>query len=930
MNQRLNKIIKTLLAVPAVLALPNSLLAAPQYVITDLGTFGGTYSSAIGINEAGQIVGFAYSSGNAAMHPFQWQSSTGNQDLGTLGGTLGMATGINGSGVIVGNSQTTANASIRAFAKTVGGMLTLPGLGGSTSRAIAVNDSGAITGTASLTGDTSEHGAVWPSATATSAIDLRTLGGNNSQGNDVNLAGQVVGYAENVTRVTHAALWSSPYSALPLDLGTLGGTYSEAYAINATGQATGVSTNLGDAQFRGFVWQASTGMVDLGALTPTSTHTAGFDINSSGDVVGYSTTTAGGAKRAIIRKAGAVIADLNGQILPNTGWVLSEAKAINNNGQIVGTGTLTRVDTINNLNRVEQHAYLLTPDTINPTITCPANVTTTGLQPAGLGQATAIDNLDPAPVITNNRPVTFPNGDTVVTWTASDANGNTATCNQLVKIGGDTTPPLISFQLTPVPNAAGWNLTSPSLNWTVTDNESTITNRTGCVNTTAIANTAGQTFSCSATSAGGTSGPVSTTVRVDTTLPTIVGTPANFSVSATSSAGAVVTYTSPTATDTISLISPAGVVCAPASGATLPLGATTINCSASDNAGNVGSSSFVVTVNDTTPPQITFQITPANPSASGWYTSAPNVSWNVVDPESTITSRIGCLAVAAVPDGAANSYACSAISGGGTAGPVNSPTLRVDTVAPTLTGVPVSFTRPATNASGAVVTYTAPIASDVVSGLAVGGLNCLPASGSTFALGNTTVSCSARDVAGNVRNANFTVTVADQTPPVFTSCPASVTITQGQTLPSPTATDNVSVPVLTRSPAGTLALGTTAVTWTATDQAGLTATCNQQVTVNTAVTETFSNLRAQCKVRSATTGQWTVSGTTSVRTNNVIQLYRAASVPADLTSSLLGGRLTVSGTGNWSYQTRSGPACVSAISLRSVFGSVRNNITVSR
>lgn len=72
--------------------------------------------------------------------------------------------------------------------------------------------------------------------------------------------------------------------------------------------------------------------MDLGTLTPTSTHTAGIDINTLGDVVGYSTTAGGAAKRAIVRKAGVALADLNGQILPNTGWVLSEAHAINDAG----------------------------------------------------------------------------------------------------------------------------------------------------------------------------------------------------------------------------------------------------------------------------------------------------------------------------------------------------------------------------------------------------------------------------------------------------------------------------------------------------------------------------------------------------------------------------------------------------------------------
>lgn len=110
---------------------------------------------------------------------------------------------------------------------------------------------------------------------------------------------------------------------------------------------------------------------------------------------------------------------------------------------------MTKVDTLNNLNRVEHHAFLLTPDKIKPTITCPATVTTTGIQPASIGQAIASDNLDPNPTVTNNRPVTFPSGNTTVVWSATDANANTATCSQLVTIGGDTTPPVVSVAIVP-------------------------------------------------------------------------------------------------------------------------------------------------------------------------------------------------------------------------------------------------------------------------------------------------------------------------------------------------------------------------------------------------------------------------------------------------------------------------------------------------
>ena len=548
--------IRTLLVAPLVLGLPfGAIHAAPQYIISDLGTFGGTYSSGAALNEAGQVAGYSHLPGNVALHPFLWQDGTGLEDLKTLGGTHALASGINNQGQVVGNARITGDSVSRGFVWKLGAMLELPTLGGTRGRAMAINDSGVVTGAANLLNDTTEHGVVWLNS-AVKPTDLGTLGGANSQGSDINFNGQIVGYAENANRVTRAALWVPPYNTPAQDLGTLGGSYSEAIAINAFGQVTGISSNIGDSQFRGFVWQAGQGMVDLGALTTTSTDTAGIDINANGDVVGYSTTAGGAAKRAIVRKIGTPLADLNGLILPNTGWVLSDARAINDIGQIVGIGTLTKVDTVNNLNRVEHHAFLLTPDKEKPSITCPATVTTTGAQPAGIGTAVANDNLDTTPVVTNNRPATFPPGSTTVTWTATDAAGNKSSCTQLVGLGGDNTPPVVSAQWTPAtPNGTnGWYITKPiNLIWSITDPESAIVTRVGCLTSSVATDTlaTGQSFTCSATSQGGTAPTVTTTVKVDTAAPVVIAqTPAP--VEATGANGATVSWPAPVATDVTS------------------------------------------------------------------------------------------------------------------------------------------------------------------------------------------------------------------------------------------------------------------------------------------------------------------------------------------------------------------------------------------
>jgi len=67
------------------------------------------------------------------------------------------------------------------------------------------------------------------------------------------------------------------------------------------------------------------------------------------------------------------------------------------------------------------------------------------------------------------------------------------------------------------------------------------------------------------------------------------------------------------------------------------------------------------------------------------------------------------------------------------------------------------------NPSGAPVVYTAPSSHDNVDGDGVA--LCTPASGSNFAVGTTTVNCSATDAAGNTASSSFTVTVTFVPPP---------------------------------------------------------------------------------------------------------------------------------------------------------------------
>jgi hypothetical protein len=90
-------------------------------------------------------------------------------------------------------------------------------------------------------------------------------------------------------------------------------------------------------------------------------------------------------------------------------------------------------------------------------------------------------------------------------------------------------------------------------------------------------------------------------------------------------------------------------------------------------------------LSDTTPPQITSAISPP-PNGAGWNNSPTAVSWTTVDPLAPITSSTGCDPITRTIDTPVTGvqYTCTATSAGGTAS--KSVTVKLDQIAPTLTG----------------------------------------------------------------------------------------------------------------------------------------------------------------------------------------------------------------------------------------------------
>jgi hypothetical protein len=319
----------------------------------------------------------------------------------------------------------------------------------------------------------------------------------------------------------------------------------------------------------------------------------------------------------------------------------------------------------------------------------------------------------------------------------------------------------------------------------------------------------------------------------DTTAPTISGTPTNVVQEATGANGAVVTYTAPTATDIVN--GSVSVSCAPPSGSTFALDATTtVTCTATDAAGNAATSTFTIKVQDTSGPALSLPapiVAEATGAGGAAVPFAPSAS-DVVD---------GVVAVTCVPASGsqfgfgATTVQCSASDAHGNGSSGSFTVTVVDTTAPTLT-LPANITTEAAGPSGATVSYTA-TASDVVDGALAP--SCTPASGSTFAIGTTTVTCSSTDAHGNKATGTFTVTVRDTTKPTL-QLPASINVTATGANGAPasypaSATDIVdgSVPVSCSPVSGSVfSPGAHTVGCNATDSHGNTGTGQFVVTVS--------------------------------------------------------------------------------------------------
>jgi probable HAF family extracellular repeat protein len=306
--------------------------AVTQYVLTDLGTFGGDCSWAYDINDHGQVVGAAVCL-EGGERAFLWENGV-MTNLGSLTDHESFAEAINNLGQVVGRSYINYEY-YHGFLWENGVMTDLGTFGGDSSIGNDINDAGRVVGWAFDASD-HLHACYWVNGV------IHNLGvGNSTWASAINESNQIAG-----TRSDHACLWCP--DGTWSDLGTLGGSSSEAADINAQGQIVGDS-DPGSGYFHPFLWENGA-MHDLGLMGGLYGWATG--INDAGQIVGAISTSKYGTYKAFLRDEGHMywIEEL---VVNNPGWwEFTTAKAINEHGQIVGTylGDYGM-----------PHAYLLTP-----------------------------------------------------------------------------------------------------------------------------------------------------------------------------------------------------------------------------------------------------------------------------------------------------------------------------------------------------------------------------------------------------------------------------------------------------------------------------------------------------------------------------------------------------------------------------------------
>lgn len=318
--------------------------AVPIYSLVDIGTFGGSSSVPLALNDARQVVGYAEDS-SSIRHAFVYDHASGTLTNIGASGTRSVATDINNAGQVIGRDGLLPDINVFVYDYASG---TRTNLGTLVRDFQGINDAGKVVGVSSNV-DTAIYD-IGTDTLTNMGLSLGIPGALGSEGYDINMAGQIAGII-HFSGLTHAFFYDP--SGGVVDLHTPGDIRSAAYAINSSGQVVGEAREA-SGRTSAFLYNSDGTKLDLGSLGGESS--IPYDINDAGQIVGLS-TLAGNARRAFLYDGGTMY-DLNDLIDPDdllAGTIrFYEAYGINNNGDIAARGCY-----ISGELRGQCHAFLL-------------------------------------------------------------------------------------------------------------------------------------------------------------------------------------------------------------------------------------------------------------------------------------------------------------------------------------------------------------------------------------------------------------------------------------------------------------------------------------------------------------------------------------------------------------------------------------------
>jgi probable HAF family extracellular repeat protein len=325
------------------------MLLAQSYGASDLDTNGATtFGAAFAIDDSGRAVGVANFVGGPSNAPTAW-TSAGSQPLPLLpGDDVGIALGLNAAGTAVGTSTDLVDIGplTQIFDHPVlwsqGTVVDVRSLvtGGANLElltAIDIDDAGRVIGRARTPGGVG-RGYLLDNGTVT---DIGDLGGpfTGTEVHAIGEDGSVVGASTASTSFPHAVRWQAGVLADLHDFAQMPGRVSHAYDVNGRGVVCGSGDFVDDLlDYEEAVLFDHGTIVRLGTLAGNQpwAQAFAFGINDLDQVVGASNLPSG-APRAFIWQNG-VMQDLNRFLPPGSGWVVTSAEDITNDGRIVGQG----------------------------------------------------------------------------------------------------------------------------------------------------------------------------------------------------------------------------------------------------------------------------------------------------------------------------------------------------------------------------------------------------------------------------------------------------------------------------------------------------------------------------------------------------------------------------------------------------------------